>query len=1006
MPPHTRRVVRGRVQPPPLGPSVVERPRLEEEIGKLIEDYRAVMVMASAGAGKTTAVLQAARRTGRPLAWLSVDRTDGDTGHLLLYLEATLAAQVPEMEDVATAAMSAGLPHVEVAALLAEEIGDVPLLLVIDDLERVASSEDAVAVLSNFARFMPEAARLVLVGRRDVAIDLGSDAIGAVAGIGEGELAFTEDEAAVALKLAKSPDVDAAAALEATGGWVAGVLFEAWRSAEHVPGMGGEADPLHGYLASQILGDLPSDEHDFLVVTSVLDQVTAERATALGVADATPILRRLHRRHLPVSWDSDGIVMRCHPRFREYLLELLSRRPSGDVLDVHKRYGQLLMATGHYEESLRELLAGNAIEAALVAAEHCLEAVVERGDVRLATEWLDALAPARGEQRSLAAAELMLAVAREDYRSAVALADELRTTGELEEFVQSSERAGALMSWCHMHVGKLAEAKAILAMTPPGSPRDAMRYCLSMMEDQPPAAPPPHLSGASFDALIMRCHYYRGDFQLTQEHALSGWAERVGESWRIGALLDTGHTDEALRLLRAATEAGEGGAWFSGVLTVRVMCRLGELEAARTALESGRSRILATGSSMLELFSHLEEAELELRLTGDLDSAEAALSRVLESPMINNYAFVREQALTLLGLTELRRNEDERAAGHLRAAVEASLRGDRFLALPQAGIYLAEAEWRLGDPDAADQAADRALEAARRQGSNYLLLEALDDFPAVLSRRLDAEASLDSAWHAVARARLAQHPNGVRALSDATIVLTEFGELAITVDGRRAKPRIKKSYELLAYLVSKGTDKVATRAELLGVLFEGRSDNSALAYQRQAVHHLRQALPDDTLVTGPGGVVGLASPQSVTSDSARFQSLVAEAQTLRGSARLEGLRAALQIPSPGEYLPTVESTWVEQRRAELQQLLTAARFAAAEAAYELEQLVEAHELVDQVLASDPYREAAWRLAMRLADAAGDESGVVGAYRGCERALKELGAEPADTTRQLLKQLRR
>jgi DNA-binding SARP family transcriptional activator len=962
------------------------------------------MVMASAGAGKTTAVLQGARQTGRPLAWLSADETDADTGHLLVYLEAALASQLPGLEGVATSAMSAGLPHIEVAALLAEEIGDLPLLLVVDDLERIASAQAALDILGSFARFMPDTARLVLVGRRDVAIDLGSDAIGAVAGIGEAELAFTLEEAEAALKLARSPQVDAAAALEATRGWVAGVLFEAWRSAEHVPGMGGEADPLHGYLASQILGDLAGDEHEFLVVSSVLDQVTAEGATALGVTDADQLLRRLRRRHLPVSWESDGAVMRCHPRFREYLRELLNRRPSAEVLDIRRRYGELLMATGHYEEALRELLAANALDDAVVAAEHGLEAVIERGDVRLAGEWLDALTPARGTHRSLAAAELMLAVAREDYCSPVALADNLRADGQLTDFVESSPRAGALLSWCHMHVGELAKANEILAMSPPGHPRDAMRYCLSMMKDQPPTEPPPHLSGASFDALIMRCHYYRGDFRLTQEHALSGWAQRVGESWRIGALLDTGHTEEALRLLRAATAAGEKGAWFSGVLTVRVMCRIGDVGAARAALASGRIRIFATGSSMLELFSYIEEAQLELRLTGDLERASAALRKVLESPMIGNYAFVREQALTLLGLAELRRGDAGAAATHLRTAVEMSLRGERFLALPQAGIYLAEAEWRLGDPDAADRAADNALEGAHRQGSNYLLLEAIGDFPAVLSRRLDAETSMDSAWHAIARARLTQPARGPGTVSDTAVALTEFGELAITVDGGRTKPRIKKSYELLAYLASKGTDTLATRAELLGVLFEGRTDNSALAYLRQTVHHLRQSLPDDALLTEAGGRVGLAQP--ITSDSARLQRLVAEAQTLQGEARLEGLRKALRIPQAGEYLPGVDSPWAEERRTELQQLITAARFAAAEAAYDLDLFAEAREFIDEVLVSDPYREAAWRLAMRLADATGDESGVVEAYRSCERALKELDAQPSSTTRDLLQRLRR
>jgi len=67
------------------------------------------------------------------------------------------------------------------------------------------------------------------------------------------------------------------------------------------------------------------------------------------------------------------------------------------------------------------------------------------------------------------------------------------------------------------------------------------------------------------------------------------------------------------------------------------------------------------------------------------------------------------------------------------------VRGDRILELPTAAVYLAEAYWRAGDEDASDQAADLALDAAQRQGSNHLLLQALDDVPAVPTRRLDAE---------------------------------------------------------------------------------------------------------------------------------------------------------------------------------------------------------------------------------------------------------------------------
>src|SRR5439155_452551 len=111
---------------------------------------------------------------------------------------------------------------------------------------------------------------------------------------------------------------------------------------------------------------------------------------------------------------------------------------------------------------------------------------------------------------------------------------------------------------------------------------------------------------------------------------------------------------------------------------------------------------------------------------------------------------------TWYGLALLLEADDAAALARLRKAVESMVAGDRILELPTAAVYLAEAEWRAGDEEAADRAADRALDAARRQGSNHLLLQALADFPAVVSRRIDAEPGADSAWHELGRALIAQ----------------------------------------------------------------------------------------------------------------------------------------------------------------------------------------------------------------------------------------------------------
>ncbi|MFJ2564406.1 MULTISPECIES: hypothetical protein [unclassified Streptomyces] len=80
---------------------------------------------------------------------------------------------------------------------------------------------------------------------------------------------------------------------------------------------------------------------------------------------------------------------------------------------------------------------------------------------------------------------------------------------------------------------------------------------------------------------------------------------------------------------------------------------------------------------------------------------------------------------------------------------------DRTLELCAAAVYLAEAEWRAGDPDAADRAADLALATAGRLGTQHALLGALRAFPGVLSRRLGGLTGADSPWHSLGRPLLA-----------------------------------------------------------------------------------------------------------------------------------------------------------------------------------------------------------------------------------------------------------
>lgn len=1026
------RVIRRKIMVPPLADSVVPRRRVDTLLTGLLDQHRLVFIYASAGAGKTTAIVHAAQRLQRPLVWLDLDSTDSATGRLLTYLEAALALQVPEAAGVATSALAAHLPHAEVAGLLAESIGEVPVLIVLDDAERLAGAPDALEVLTSFARYLPPFARLLIASRTELPFRSIVGTLPWVAAVGEEDLALTVEEAAAALSARGRGDIDPVDAVVETGGWMTGVLFEAWEAVDHVIGLGGEADPLHGYLATEILGQLSDEDAEFLISTAVLTEVTAERAEALGLKNASARMHSLAGCRLPVSWRAPGVAMRCHPRFREFLLKRLARRGDAEQRQLLRAHARLLAGDGHDEEAVEEYLKAGCPEDALQIVRPVLERVIERTDFTLAERWLQALAPARPPgDISLAASELMLTVVRENFAAGVELADRLDALGQRRVLAASSGRAAGLMAWLYLHAGRLDDIDAVLAAAEPAGPPspagttgnacttgparevDAARYSMAVVRDEPSLVHRDSLgqfAGGPMDALVLRTHFDLGRLPELTSALSSPWAVKATESWQVSALLAAGRTEQAFEVYHALVDTTDQSVWLSGLVGPRLMYEIGDRDEAWRLLREGRRKILATGSVMFEAYSLLIEAEFELRLNGDPAAARAILDRLASHPVGSRYAFLAEQRDMLSGLLHLLTGKAEdaaadlrRAAADLRRAVDGMRRGRRLLYLPPAAVYLSEAEWRCGHEDASDQAAEQARAVAAWQGSSHSLLKALAEFPDVLARGLDLQASADSSWHELGRA-LRLRGVQVAAAVAANVEVAEFGRMAMTVDGRDVNPGLSKSVELLAFLASHAGEDVSREA-LLEALFDGRRDGSSSSYLRQAVLKLRKVAPDVLVQEARHGVIRLNPQVRVVTESGRLAGLLAEAAGLHGEDKLKRLLAALQIADRGPYLPAVTSIWADERRQRLDELVCTARLDAAEAAYAAGRHRQATQLAEAVARADPYREAAWRLLMRIADTLGDRDQVISAFRACERALAELGAEPSPATAALLRDSR-
>jgi DNA-binding SARP family transcriptional activator len=166
---------------------------------------------------------------------------------------------------------------------------------------------------------------------------------------------------------------------------------------------------------------------------------------------------------------------------------------------------------------------------------------------------------------------------------------------------------------------------------------------------------------------------------------------------------------------------------------------------------------------------------------------------------------------------------------------------------------------------------------------------------------------------------------------------------------------------------------------------------------------LRAVLPDDAIETTTESV-RLAKRLEVLSDSADVERRVVEAARQQGSDKIKMLQTALMLLRSGEFLSGLSSEWIVRRREQLHSLLLDAETAMAHEYLLTNRPVEAGQVLQHVLATDPYRESAWQLRMLIALDLNDRDALLAAYRACAAALKEIDVSPSDSTRRLLKRL--
>jgi LuxR family transcriptional regulator, maltose regulon positive regulatory protein len=335
---------------------LVARPRLTDRL-TADADVPLIGVIGPAGYGKTTLLAQLAASDRRAVAWLTLDERDTDPMGLLRYVAAAVD-RATGLPGSVLGSVGGADPSDWQTAL--SQLSDAltrtrqPLLLVLDDVERIGSGESCEAIVA-LASLLPAGSQLALASRRADGLPVPRlVAAGMLTLIERDELALVDAEAAELLRIVGRPlPAERAAELNhAMEGWAAGLYLSAVTHRAGVDGL--EEDDLTAgrrivadYLHDEILASLPRDDVELALRASLLDRLDAGIVEAVvGVTDADRILRDLARTTpLLIELDDSGDWYRWHRFLREPLVAELRHR------DASAEAALLERAAGSYERA-------------------------------------------------------------------------------------------------------------------------------------------------------------------------------------------------------------------------------------------------------------------------------------------------------------------------------------------------------------------------------------------------------------------------------------------------------------------------------------------------------------------------------------------------------------------------------------------------------------------------------------------------------------------------------
>src|SRR5580704_11040102 len=340
----------------------VRRPQIDKLIA---EGARGPLttVTGPAGSGKSMAIAlwAAARSDPATVVWVTLDDYDNRPKVFWSYVVAALRRSgiaIPRVSPAAGRGTADHLFLLRLASVLAAQ--DPPVVMVLDDLHLV-TEQDTLSGLAYLLRNATPGLRLVVSSRMDPLLPLHRYRLtGELTEICADDLAFSVPESALLMArqgITLSPD-GLERIVGRTEGWAAGVRLAAISLDGHpdpeqfAKEFDAEDGAVTSYLMDEVLNAQPASIRDFLLRTSILNQVTADLARELNDEQATDVLPALAQANAFVRPVGHGWY-RYHSLFAAVLRLKLRRECPGQVSELNRRAAQWYQRNGSLSEAVR-----------------------------------------------------------------------------------------------------------------------------------------------------------------------------------------------------------------------------------------------------------------------------------------------------------------------------------------------------------------------------------------------------------------------------------------------------------------------------------------------------------------------------------------------------------------------------------------------------------------------------------------------------------------------------